>query len=593
MDILTLAACTLLGGCSQHGEADGEAFLAQLQADTQSRQNKSDPPGQIESGFADSVAGNYLAARFAQNRHDWTTANRFYADMLAKNPEDNDRLHERAMVLAMGAGDHARALKLARELKGDMGNNSLPSLFLILGAIHDEDYQKAAGHLDDINKDGIAKFISPLLRGWTRAGLGQLPADDALEANGVHRFHAILMADYLGDSDYLSTVRPKKLLKTGISTDALEHIGDIYVRHDMPDKALAFYKHIQAENPARAGIDQKITALDTNKGGIDGKKLRKPVANPAQGAARALFDMASLLFRDFSDDSARLFTQMALYLKPDYTDARLLLAHIAARHGRVEDALGYYSTVEGDDAQYIHARQRMAELLAEKGQHDRAVAILDTLVEKKGHINAQIQIGDIHRRVENFDRALTSYNKAAAMIDGKPGRENWHLLYARGMVHERLNNWAEARSDLQQALDYKPEHPYVLNYLGYSMADRGKNLDQALSMIRKAIEQRPEDGHIVDSLGWVLYRMQKYDSAVPHLEKAVELEPYDAVINDHLGDAYWRVGRRVEARFQWQRALENSDKKSLKKEILAKLENGLSAEQDNPLKAAEYQQDKQ
>ena len=43
--------------------------------------------------------------------------------------------------------------------------------------------------------------------------------------------------------------------------------------------------------------------------------------------------------------------------------------------------------------------------------------------------------------------------------------------------------------------------------------------------------------------------------AVEQLERAVELKPDDPVINDHLGDAYWRVGRKLEAKYQWQQAL--------------------------------------
>jgi Flp pilus assembly protein TadD len=39
------------------------------------------------------------------------------------------------------------------------------------------------------------------------------------------------------------------------------------------------------------------------------------------------------------------------------------------------------------------------------------------------------------------------------------------------------------------------------------------------------------------------------------LERAVELEPEDPTINSHLGDVYWAVGRALEARFQWRRAL--------------------------------------
>ena len=38
------------------------------------------------------------------------------------------------------------------------------------------------------------------------------------------------------------------------------------------------------------------------------------------------------------------------------------------------------------------------------------------------------------------------------------------------------------------------------------------------------------------------------------LERAVELKPEDPTINDHLGDAYWRVGRTLEAHFQWAHA---------------------------------------
>jgi predicted negative regulator of RcsB-dependent stress response len=62
---------------------------------------------------------------------------------------------------------------------------------------------------------------------------------------------------------------------------------------------------------------------------------------------------------------------------------------------------------------------------------------------------------------------------------------------------------------------------------------------------------------------------------VEWLEKAVELAPYDPVINDHLGDALWMVGRRLEAEFQWQYALDSkpTDKDAAK--IRQKLKEGL------------------
>ncbi|HPF78333.1 MAG TPA: tetratricopeptide repeat protein, partial [Alphaproteobacteria bacterium] len=139
-------------------------------------------------------------------------------------------------------------------------------------------------------------------------------------------------------------------------------------------------------------------------------------------------------------------------------------------------------------------------------------------------------------------------------------------------------------ADLKAALAFRPNHPYLLNYLGYSWADQGINLEEALDMIKEAAMSKPEDGYIADSLGWVYYKMNDFEAAIPHLEQAVELLPYDATINDHLGDAYWRVGRKMEARFQWRRAANYSedDEGKLKKEIEEKIVSGLPDLPKNP-----------
>ena len=65
------------------------------------------------------------------------------------------------------------------------------------------------------------------------------------------------------------------------------------------------------------------------------------------------------------------------------------------------------------------------------------------------------------------------------------------------------------------------------------------------------------------------------DGAVKHLERAVVLRPEDPTINDHLGDVYWKVGRRNEARFQWERALALEPENDQIGKIKTKLRNGL------------------
>ena len=98
-------------------------------------------------------------------------------------------------------------------------------------------------------------------------------------------------------------------------------------------------------------------------------------------------------------------------------------------------------------------------------------------------------------------------------------------------------------------------------------------------MVRRAVSQNPRSGAMVDSLGWAYFQLGDYEQAVIHCERAVELLPADPIIAEHLGDAYWRVGRRLEARFQWQHAKDNEPEPEDLKRIEDKLKNGLPDEQ--------------
>jgi tetratricopeptide (TPR) repeat protein len=110
-------------------------------------------------------------------------------------------------------------------------------------------------------------------------------------------------------------------------------------------------------------------------------------------------------------------------------------------------------------------------------------------------------------------------------------------------------------------LGLNPDHASALNYVGYTFAERGENLDEAEAMISRALELRPDDGYITDSLGWVYYMRARplleqgnvkearlwLDKAVDELEKAAELTGGDPVISEHLGDAHLALGEKLRA----------------------------------------------
>jgi tetratricopeptide (TPR) repeat protein len=184
-------------------------------------------------------------------------------------------------------------------------------------------------------------------------------------------------------------------------------------------------------------------------------------------------------------------------------------------------------------------------------------------------------LGNILRARKLYAEAIPYYDQALALVP-KPERRHWVYYYARGTSYERLKNWSAAEADLEKALRLYPDQPLILNYLGYSWIDQGRNLKEGMAHIEKAVALKPDDGYIVDSLGWAHYMQGNFAEAVRYLERAVELKPDDPVLNDHLGDALWRVGREREARYQWDQALSLKPEPEDEAKIKKKLETGLT-----------------
>lgn len=519
-------------------------------------------------------AGAYLSARFAQSRHDWKQANGFLDQLITAGISEPNVLR-RGMILSMGAGDVERAISLAhRIVKTDPDSrNSVAQVFLVIEAVNRGQYDMAAERLVKTPQDDMTAFIGPVLEGWIKAGQGKLEVA-RLRENPLQLYHAVLMAAYLKNEVELKKLLERFAGSDGVSIADSERLGDLYAYTGDQAKAMAFYHTVLKEWPHDRDVSEKISRLKEGKG----QENFAGAKDPKHGLALAFFDIAKVLFQEKNDESARVLSSMAMYLNPDIAEARFLLGYIAQRHERYEEAIAHFSEVEEGSKFYSDARRNIADCYEGAGDFARAQAILKELAEKNGDLEAQIKVGDIYRRQDQFAKAVEAYDKAEVMLGGTVTKKYWHLLYMRGMSHEQNGDWEKAEKDLLASLKFEPEHPYILNYLGYAWADRGMNLGEALGMVRKASALRPDDGYITDSLGWVLYRMGQYKDAVPELERAVSLLPYDPVINDHLGDAYWRVGRVMEARFQWTRAKNHSEEEKLRLEIGEKLVSGLPDE---------------
>ncbi len=512
-------------------------------------------------------AGNYLAGRFAQSQHDWKNANIFINKLMDTSITPANIL-QRAMILSMGSGDAENAIKLAKQIKSQNPSmsNTIIEIFLITEAFKQKDYKKANSLLDNMPDNGTTKFITPFIEGWLAAAQGNLDINN-LRNNTAQLYHAILISDFLDNHKDIEKIIDKSLNINDINIGELERVADLYAHVGLKDKALGLYREILSNIPEHDAAKDKIEKLEK---GLT-KPLFKKLTTANNGMAKAFYDIAAILHNEENDESARVFSNVALYLNPKMTNPKFLLADINTSHKQYGAAISYYKSVPKSDSEYLYAQHKIVDIYEDMERFDEALSLLKTLLHNYDDVDSFIKMGDLHRNQSNFGLAIKAYDNAIDKIGGTITEDYWHLHYMRGIAYEQMDNWKRAEEELQAALTFQPDHPYILNYLGYAWADKGVNLQKSLEMIKRAVALRPSDGYITDSLGWVMYRVKDYKNAVPVLERAAQLLPYDPTVNDHLGDAYLKVGRVLEAKFQWQRAVNHSDDQKQIKEIKKKL----------------------
>jgi len=540
------------------------------------------PPAAAQSGQdgsfrSRSLLGAYMAARHAERRFALSEAATLYARVLAEDP-DNLALLGRTLYLMISVGRVDAALPLARRVVKKRPDARLANLVLAIEAARRKDYTVAEKHLKPQPKRGANQVLLPLLRSWLEYGAGR--RDAALRmvrevervpgfANYYH-LHAGLMLE-LAKRDKAAGERYGAALsnEARVGLRMVQAVGVYYERSGRRDKAIALYVKYLKRSPNSLGM--QLALARARAGGTPAPF----VGSPAQGMAEALFNVSSAVQRGRRRRQALIYARLALHLRPKFAPALILIAGSMEQHNQRAVAVRLYRAVPERSPLSWSAQLAAAQALNRIDRAEEAVVILERMSKSRPkRYDALVALGDLHRGKERFADAAKAYDRAFARIP-KLERHHWGILYARGIALERSKQWARAEKDFLTALNFVPNQPYVLNYLGYSWVEQGKNLDRARGMIEKAVALRRNDGYITDSLGWVLYRMGKFKEAVPHLERAVALRPQDPTINDHLGDALWMVGRHREAEFQWRRALSLKPEKDQIKVIEAKIKSGL------------------
>lgn len=511
-----------------------------------------------------------------------------YITMLALAQQTRDpRLAQRATEMAMAAKQGAEALSAIRLWRG-LAPDSDEAIQLQLGFLVNYPDLREAEQVFALRLKQLPQKSRPLAMFQMQQLLLHLkdksatfalqervlaPYDDMLESHLILAQSAFALNDApraYAEAERALTIKADSELAvltkaqvSGSLDKALAVLSDFLARHPHAQEVRAAYARILIDvKQVDAAREQFLTLLKDqpdNLATLYSLGAMAMQSNDLVNAEKYLSRYVEVLAQQPNDER-------------DPSKVLIILSQIAEHRGDLAAAYNWLDQIEeGDDKDYLAARLKMAQLTARQGKVDEARAQLAALKPSDQNDQAQIFLVDAQllRDAGDVLTAFVVLENANKRFPGNPD-----LLYEFALLAEKLGQVELMEKTLRQVMIAAPDNQQAYNALGYSLAERNERLPEAYSLIDKALKMAPGDPYIMDSMGWVQYRMGRLDEAEAMLRQAYAVRK-DAEIAVHLGEVLFVKGDQAGARQLWLEAQRKDPQNDVLKSTLARLKQSL------------------
>jgi tetratricopeptide (TPR) repeat protein len=541
--------------------------------------NEGTPPswGQVELGLSDQerALGEFLKGEVALRNGDTGFAIVSYENAARLEP-DEPRLHGRLAHLYVRRGDLERALPHAQAAVAGNPDDDF-SRTLLAGALAGLGRDKeAADHYREIIRRTPDQSDPYLLLASLHSKDGDDPAARAtLEALLKTAPNSVMGRYYLGrlhatagrldeaDEEFREALR-----RNPRSTLVLTDLGLIEEMRGEPARAAVLYRRVLALAPENSTARERLASVligqkKFNEALTHFRALERIEADPTGTRVKI-----ALIFLEQGDyDRAATELELVARAAPDDPDVHYYLGITYSETNAFDRAESHLKKVRSGTELYADSQLQLAYLKQRQGQLSAAGRHATLAVEARPDSPDLVAfLIAIERERGNLTHAV-----ALARTLAKDYPENDRYRFTLGALLDESGDRQASIAAMRKAISLNPRNSEALNYLGYTFAEEGRNLDEAERLILRALAIDPSDGFYMDSLGWVYFQQRRYGRAVEKLERAVELTGNDVTIQEHLGDAYRQMGRESEARRLYQDAQEGTASNEQRRRIEHKL----------------------
>ena len=497
-----------------------------------------------------------------------------YLDKVYDNDPGSLYLNKKMAVLAQRLGDFKSAVKFAREcVKIDQEDMNSHMLLAELSAINGDSNTEKEEYQAILKLDPEQQRIRFLL---ATSLIKSNRLDEAMEQLDtlIAQEPRLSFAHYYKGRIYIEwgnyQAAEIEYLKTLDLDDTFEpalfDLAGLYQYQRKLESAVSLYKKLVSLYPDNRTAQERLMGLYNTLGQKDNiNELIGNIQNQSKPGdpGRQTLGIYYLQNSRFADAIAEF--DLIVTAWPDDSKSRYYLAWAYEGSGLPEKALEHFRLIKKDSEYFANSQIHISYILSDMDKDEEAI---DSL---KKAINVKNNEASLYLALSSLYEGKNDYkNSAITLQEGlKYDEKNIEILFRLGIALDKSGDRASGITQMNKVFEMDPDNADSLNYIGYSYAEEGINLDEALNMIQRALKISPDSGYIIDSLGWIYYRKGLYDEALDSLMKAFSIKSDDPTIAEHLGDVYLKKNEYQRSLEMYQKALSLKHQESNK--ILEKI----------------------
>jgi tetratricopeptide (TPR) repeat protein len=236
---------------------------------------------------------------------------------------------------------------------------------------------------------------------------------------------------------------------------------------------------------------------------------------------------------------------------PNDYKSRYFMALAYEESGLPEKALEHFRLVKKESEYFANSQIHIVYILSDMGKNEEAIDVLKKTINiLKDEASLYLILSSLYEEQKDYTKSISTLQDGLKYND-----KNVEMIFRLGIALDKSGDRESGIGQMKKVLEIDPNNADSLNYIGYSYAEEGINLDEAMDMIQRALTIKPDSGPIIDSLGWVYFKKGLYDKALDSLEKAFSIDSSDPTIAEHLGDVYLKKNEYQRSLEMYQKAL--------------------------------------